>query len=195
MDPMLKEFLADRMPLSFETATWGTIDLQIRHYASNELPPDHLVTSVRAVVLSSGSVLVIREPTGDEHIVPGGRRKAGESLEDTVRREVLEETCWTVADLSILAVGHFHITGVVPEDYPYPSPDFLQLIYLTKTLELQDERAIEDDWVAGCEMVPVDSVSERPISEAQQLLLAHALSRAGFGRKEPSGPDASGEAV
>ena len=190
MDPMLKEFLADRMPLSFETATWGTIDLQIRHYASNELPPDHLVTSVRAVVLCSGSVLVIREPTGDEHIVPGGRRKAGESLEDTVRREVLEETCWTVADLSVLAVGHFHITSVVPEDYPYPSPDFLQLVYLARALEYQDKRAIEDDWVAGCEMVPIATVREHPISGPQQLLLAHALSRASDGREELSGPDA-----
>lgn len=183
MDSILEEFLAERTPLSFETAKWGTMDLQIRHYASDELPPDHLVTSVRAVVLASGSVLVIREPTGDEHIVPGGRRKAGESLEDTVRREVLEETCWTVADLSVLAVGHFHITSVVPADYSYPSPDFLQLIYLTKALQLHDERAIQDDWVAGCEMVPVDSISKRPISKAQQLLLAHALSRAGVGQE------------
>ena len=177
MDSMLELFLAGRTPLAFETATWETLDLEISYYASDELPPDHLITSVRAVVLTSEHVLVIREPTGDEHIVPGGRRRVGESLEDALRREVLEETCWTVADLSILAVGHFHITSDVPEDYPYPSPDFLQLIYLTTPLEFQDQRTIEDDWVAGCEMLPLDSLHERPISKPQRLLLAHAVSR------------------
>ena len=178
MDAMLEVFLTGRSPLTFETATWGTLDLEIRYYASDELPPDHLVTSVRAVVMTPKRVLVIRDATGDEHIVPGGRRKAHESLEDTVRREVLEETCWTVADLSILAVGHFHITSPVPADYPYPNPDFLQLIYLTSPLELHDERATQDDWVAGCEMVPIDSLHERRISKPQQLLLTHAVSRA-----------------
>ncbi len=174
---MLEMFLAGRTPFAFETATWDTLDLEIRYYASEELPPDHLTTSVRAVVLSSEHVLVIREPTGDEHIAPGGRRRAGESLEDTLRREVLEETCWTVGDLSILAVGHFHITSAVPEDYPYPSPDFVQLVYLTTALEFHDERTIEDDWVAGCELLPVDSLHGRRISKPQRLLLAHALSR------------------
>ena len=177
MDSLLERFLAGRTPFTFETATWGTLDLEIRYYASDELPPDHLVTSVRAVVLSAERVLVIREPSGDEHIVPGGRRKAGESLEDTVRREVLEETCWTVADLSILAVGHFHITSAVPEDYPYPNPDFLHLVYLTSALEFHDERTIKDDWVAGSELLPIDSLHERRISKPQQLLLAQAVSR------------------
>ncbi len=188
MDAMLEVFLAGRTPFTFETATWGTLDLEIRYYASDKLPPDHLVTSVRAVVLASEHVLVIRDPTGDEHIVPGGRRRTGESLEDTVRREVLEETCWTVADLSILAVGHFHITSAVPEDYPYPNPDFLQLVYLTTALEFHDERSIEDGWVAGCEMLPVDSLHERRISKPQQLLLAHAVSRARAQREATSGP-------
>ncbi len=188
MDAMLEVFLTGRTPFTFETATWGTLDLEIRYYASDELPPDHLVTSVRAVVMTSERVLVIRDPTGDEHIVPGGRRRTGESLEDTVRREVLEETCWTVADLSILAVGHFHITSAVPEDYPYPNPDFLQLVYLTTALEFHDERSIEDGWVAGCEMLPVDSLHERRISKPQQLLLAHAVSRARARRGATSGP-------
>ena len=63
MDSMLEAFLAGRTPLTFETATWGTLDLEIRYYASDELLPDHLVTSVRAVVMTSDRVLVIREPT------------------------------------------------------------------------------------------------------------------------------------
>ncbi len=178
MDSMLEAYLAGRTPFASETATWGTLDLEIDHYLSDERPPDHLVTSARAVVLASERVLVIQDPTGDEHIIPGGRRRAGESLEDTVRREVLEETCWTVEELSILAVSHFHITSAVPEEYPYPSPDFLQLIYLTSALQHDTERSIEDGWVAGCELLPVDSLQEGRLSISQRLLLAQAVSRA-----------------
>ena len=47
MDSTLKVFLAGRTQLTFETSTWGDLDLEIRYYGSDELPPDHLVTSVR----------------------------------------------------------------------------------------------------------------------------------------------------
>jgi ADP-ribose pyrophosphatase YjhB (NUDIX family) len=174
---MLEAFLDGRSPLASERALWGDLELEIEYYATDECPPEHLVTSVRAVVLAPSRVLVIREPTGAEHIIPGGRRNAGEPLEDTVRREVLEETCWTVTDLSILAVLHFHVRGPAPEGYPYPHPDFLQLVYLTSPHELQTARVIEDDWVDACEFVPIDSVRQRGIPEPQQLLLVNALRR------------------
>ena len=37
MDSMLEAFLAGRTPFAFDTATWGTLDLEIRYYASDEL--------------------------------------------------------------------------------------------------------------------------------------------------------------
>jgi ADP-ribose pyrophosphatase YjhB (NUDIX family) len=185
MDEALTTFLAGRAPLTFETATWGEIGLEIRYYASDEAPPEHLVTSARAIVLAHDQVLLIRDPSGDEHVIPGGRRKSGESLEETVRREVLEETRWSIADLSILAVGHFHITSSVPADYPYPNPDFLQVVYLARPIQFHEERGVEDDWVASSEMLPIASLSDRSLSDTQRLLLDHALSRGR--RRQPKG--------
>jgi ADP-ribose pyrophosphatase YjhB (NUDIX family) len=179
VDPRLQAFLAGRRPFAAETATWDTLDLKVRYYASAEAPPEHLVTSVRAVVLTPAHVLTIREPTGAEHIIPGGRLGIGESFEEALRREVLEETCWTVTDLTLLAVVHFHITSPVPEEYPYPHPDFLQLVYLTNPDEFHADREIEDEWVVRCEMLPIRSLDRRPISRPQRLLLAQAIERLG----------------
>lgn len=53
-----------------------------------------IVVRVRAVVFLDGGVVVAREPRRGRHHVtlPGGRAKEGESLVETVAREVLEET-------------------------------------------------------------------------------------------------------
>lgn len=120
--------------------------------------------------------------------MPRGRRRNGESLADTVRREVLEETCWSVGDLSVLAVGHFHITSAVPEGYAYPNPDFLQLVYLAEAVRFHDERTIEDDWVEGCELLAVDSLQEHRISNPQRILLAHAVGGARARHGKSPGP-------
>jgi len=57
--------------------------------------PAHPVVGVGAVVVRSGRALIIRrahEPRQGEWSLPGGHVELGESLIDTVRREVKEET-------------------------------------------------------------------------------------------------------
>jgi 8-oxo-dGTP pyrophosphatase MutT (NUDIX family) len=59
------------------------------------MPAPHIRYAARAAVLHDGHVLLIRSrrPGGDHFILPGGGQEPGETLEQTVRREVLEETC------------------------------------------------------------------------------------------------------
>jgi ADP-ribose pyrophosphatase YjhB (NUDIX family) len=57
--------------------------------------------------------MVVRDP-GSVHILPGGRRRGGESLEQTLRRELLEETGWTINQPQLLGVRHFHQFGPTP---------------------------------------------------------------------------------
>lgn len=72
---------------------WGESRLLVGEHIVPELPPDELVTPVRAVVLVGAQVLVVHDPHA-LHILPGGRREPGETLLATLRREVLEETGW-----------------------------------------------------------------------------------------------------
>ncbi|MEN9938766.1 MAG: hypothetical protein RLZZ387_5345, partial [Chloroflexota bacterium] len=57
---------------------WGESRLRVGEHLAPELPPDELITSVRAVVLVGDQVLVVHDPHA-LHILPGGRREPGET--------------------------------------------------------------------------------------------------------------------
>ena len=88
-DAELATFLAERQPFLVGGASWlgGEIRLAVSAYLSPDLPPRQFVSSARAIVLRGDKVLVQRS-IEDEHVLPGGRLEAGESLEECVRREI-----------------------------------------------------------------------------------------------------------
>jgi 8-oxo-dGTP diphosphatase len=183
-EPMseLATFLARQVPLIAEDVVWNwqgvPAPLRRATYLTMEEPPLEMVTSVRAVVLRGPEVLVVREPTGERYVVPGGRREAGETIEATVRREVLEETGWTLGAIEPLAVVHYRHTGPCPAGYPYPYPDFAQIIFLAEATTFDPAAIIPDEWVAESALYPVsaamDLVAARP---SDRLLLEAALAR------------------
>src|SRR5262245_44282228 len=128
MDADLARFLEDLTPAATETDLWGELAFQVSGYLSAQAPPLAYVTSVRAVVTQGQRALVMTSPDR-EHILPGGRRESGESLAETLRREALEETGWSLGSLRLLGFTHFHHLTPKPAAYPYPYPDFLQAVY------------------------------------------------------------------
>ena len=131
------EFIAE------ESASWGDghIQLRVRGYLSDMMPPLEYVTSSRAVVFRDGAVLVQRD-RDSTHILPGGRRESGEPPEATLQRELLEESGWVVADPTLLGFLHFRHLTAKPPGYEYPYPDFVQVIYVTTAVTFRpDARA------------------------------------------------------
>lgn len=73
------------------------------------MTPTRLRPSAKAVIVRDGRLLVTRnsspgDPAGEWHILPGGGQRPGETLADTLRREVLEETGLTVEPVRMLWV-------------------------------------------------------------------------------------------
>jgi mutator protein MutT len=69
--------------------------------------PDRPVVGVGAIIFDQNRVLLVQRghaPLQGEWSLPGGALEVGETLEEGVRREVLEETGLTVDTLGMVAV-------------------------------------------------------------------------------------------
>lgn len=99
------------------------------------LPPEHLVTSALGLFFLDGRLLMPRLVSRGWDI-PGGHVEPGESPEETVRREVLEETGAQVDALCILGHQKIVIHAPRPEGYKYPYPVSFQVFYCGTVTEL-----------------------------------------------------------
>lgn len=78
--------------------SWAGVTRGYTLELTSELPPDDLVVNVRLLPTVAGRVVVCQTAEG-WRTLPGGSRELGESVEETVRRELLEEAgCTTTSD-------------------------------------------------------------------------------------------------
>ncbi len=171
----LASFIDNRAPGARDEAIWGgKTHLRIADYLSSETPPLAYVTSVRCVLLRGREVLVQRD-IGSTHILPGGRREAGETLEETLRREILEETGWTFTDPRVLGFRLFHNLSPKLPVHPYPYPHFVQVVYSARAGDWSLERKLDDGYEVDSTFYPVKQVRKLPLTAGEHLFLDAAL--------------------
>ena len=177
MKKELSDFLASVTPLCTESVTWGdgTTPLQIEYYLTNEEPPLKYISSVRAIVFRDQSVLVVTDQRERVYIIPGGRVEEGETPLETLKREVLEETGWTLLKTELLGFMHFHHLSSEPENYEYPYPDFVWPIYIAEAESFLADAIQPDDYVFESSLRPIEEVMKLPLGKGSVLLLNAAL--------------------
>ncbi|HEU0000149.1 MAG TPA: NUDIX domain-containing protein, partial [Ktedonobacteraceae bacterium] len=104
---------------------------------TSQLPPLELV-STALVVAFAGDRLLMTELASRGWDIPGGHVEPGEHPEETVRREVLEETGATLGELHLLAYQRLRLLGPAPVAYAYPYPDCYQVFYRAQVISLPD---------------------------------------------------------
>ncbi|UCH43701.1 MAG: NUDIX hydrolase [Dehalococcoidales bacterium] len=174
-DSKLASFIATSQQVDKGSVVWDTMPLKYAYYVGNELPPSRYVSSVRAIVFQDDSVLVIKARTHQYYILPGGRCEKGESPEETLRREVLEETGWTLKGLTILGFMHFHHLGPRPAEYSYPYPDFIWPIYSAQADRHIPEAIQPDDYVKEARFHALYSLPPLNIEKGELALLDAAI--------------------
>ncbi len=148
--------------------------------SSADLRPPKNVTSVGAIVVGPDGVLLVKMaygPTKGQYMPPGGIVDPGETLDDAVVREVLEETGVTVAVEGLAAVDADRLV------ITYPNGDRAQYLTLTfacrplcGTARVADDESTDVGWFSP------DDLPE-PMVETSRDRIAHALAlRAGPGR-------------
>lgn len=176
MDNEPDAFLTRHRPRAIEHVVWSpNRRFHLDAYLTDDAPPLYLVTSARAVVIRDGCVLVMQDRDGTRHILPGGRLEAGESPETAVRREVSEESGWTLGQVEPLGFMHFRYLDQKPSDYPYSS--FMQMVHVATALNHTSDHVIEDDLVIGSELVPVAEVRHLPLTARERLFLDAVMNR------------------
>ncbi len=147
---------------------------RIDHYNDPDAPAaNSVVPSTTAVVTDSdGRILLIRRRDNDLWALPGGGMDLGESIEDTARREVREETGLDVevTDLIGIYTNPHHVMayddGEVRQQF--------SLCYTTRILG--GELAIDDEstdirWVKSAELAGL------PMHPSMRLRIEHYLDR------------------
>ena len=132
-------------PRAEEGFAWGELRIHAAYYVTDVAPPEELVSSVRAVVRCSDEVLVCRNPDA-VHALPGGRREPGESFEQTLRRELLEETGFEIQAPRPLGLARLRPEG---------RSEFLWAVYVAES----DGRRVaepDDDYEEEARFVPAD---------------------------------------
>jgi 8-oxo-dGTP pyrophosphatase MutT (NUDIX family) len=176
MPEELSAFLARHEPAAREVTVWhgGQLQLAVSSYLCAELPPLELVTSVRCVVLRGDSVMVVRDPR-ETHILPGGRREPGESLEETLERELLEETGWQITEAALLGFRHLRHLTPRPAGYRYPFPEFFQNIYCGSASAWTPGARHPQDDVLEVRFLPAGDLHRLELPPGQQQFLEAAL--------------------
>jgi 8-oxo-dGTP pyrophosphatase MutT (NUDIX family) len=175
MADVVAQFFSTLTPVAEEEVAWlgGTIRLRLRVYLTDELPPLAYVTSVRAVVVAAAGCAVLRNPDG-VHALPGGRREPHEALRDTLFREILEETGCLVTSSQPLALLHFHHLTDKPAVYPYPYPDFVQMVFAVRGTP-GPFTGDPDRYEASVELVAPSQLAAIALPAYQRLLVRSAL--------------------
>ncbi|MYA60809.1 MAG: NUDIX hydrolase [Chloroflexi bacterium] len=137
------------------------------------MPPRRYVSSARAVVIDGDRVLMVQDRDG-VHIIPGGKLEAGETPEDAMRREVIEETGWSLEFCKPIGVLHFTHVHPMSEGQTI-QPDFFQVVYAAIPGKYQPELKEADGYEIGSEFVSIDQVREMGLGTGQQVYVETAV--------------------
>lgn len=135
--------------------TWQGIEVTTTWIRTNELEKYSPITQVYGIIFNDkNEILVCRESSTGRWIIPGGHPEKGESLEETLKREVLEEVDVEVETIQPLGVFKVEFSDD-PQKVIYQSRFVAKLKYINPQTP---DPANGDTWER--KFVPAEKISE-----------------------------------
>jgi 8-oxo-dGTP pyrophosphatase MutT (NUDIX family) len=169
-DEALGEFLARHSSFGGWREEWLGVPLEFRTCLSNELPSRAFVGSVRAIVLRKDEVLLVHSSVPILSV--GGRCEPDETIEQTLLREVAEETGWKVSPVGVIGFTHCRHLDEQRPDWGRPAPDWIDPCFAVEAKTF-DASLIEAD-AARCEFVYADEAEHIGLHEIDRVWLRAA---------------------
>lgn len=152
---------------------WDGVPLKFRTCLSTELPPRPFVGSVRAIVLRGDQVLVVHSPVPILSV--GGRCNPEESIQQTLLREVGEETGWRILPVGVIGYIHAQHLDEQRPAWGRPAPDFIDPLFAVEALEF--DQALLEPAAVRCEFIAINAVGALGLDEINLTFLHEALRR------------------
>lgn len=108
------------------------------HVVHSSLLPSRELISTALALAFAGDQLLTTNLTSRGWDIPGGHVESGEHPDETVRREVYEETGALLEAVRLLGYQRLRLLGPKPLSYHYPYPDCYQVFYWARITTLDD---------------------------------------------------------
>jgi 8-oxo-dGTP diphosphatase len=158
------------LPLPNEVALFGGVNL----------PPANLITSVHVLAFDGEKLLMVEHETRGWDL-PGGHVEAGETLMQSLARELLEEAGAEVGEARVIGHWRCEVMAEKPENYNYPYPVSYLMLCLGDRVTLRDfEGRFE---TSNRDFFSPEKVRQLPWYSNNSAIYERALSELGLARE------------
>ncbi|MCH5583701.1 NUDIX domain-containing protein [Shimazuella sp. AN120528] len=159
---------------SYQNLSWLPQPNRVSEVLSSDLPPKNEITTVFGIITYKKRILLANLYRGWD--LPGGHIEAGESLEETLVREVYEETKVIVDNPTLIGYQQMEVFAPKPQPYRYPYPMSYQVHYHAEIKKICD--FISDEETKGRGFFSYEQMKKLPNLQ-HRLGLIHYVVKVG----------------